>query len=268
MIIGLFIFSLSYLFQPPSPFYSIAHRGASAYAPENTMAAFNQAVKLGFDYVELDVRISKDGELIVIHDSNVKRTTDGEGFVSDLTVQQLKKLDAGSWFDEDFSGQTIPLLSEVLAHFGGKIGLIIDIKSPQKNKLMMKKLSELLNVFFEKGVNPQSIKVQSFQISEVKRFHRLCPEVSVGLLLNKPVDMFHLSSYRSFASFISVDQHLLSKSFINKAKSFNFEVYSWTIKSQSQFPVMEKLKVNGIISDEEKKDDKNDTFIAFFKEQR
>ncbi|WP_347862802.1 glycerophosphodiester phosphodiesterase [Salimicrobium sp. PL1-032A] len=92
----------------------IAHRGASGYAPENTMAAFRLAEKMGADGVETDVQLTKDGVPVLIHDENVRRTTNGTGFVQDYTFDELRKLDTGSWFSSEFTGLQIPSLEELL----------------------------------------------------------------------------------------------------------------------------------------------------------
>lgn len=92
-----------------------AHRGSKGTHPENTLAAFKEAVRVKADGIELDIQLSKDEELVVIHDGDVKRTTNGEGLVKDLTLKELKALDAGSWFDKAYSEETIPLFKEVLA---------------------------------------------------------------------------------------------------------------------------------------------------------
>ncbi|WP_244671118.1 MULTISPECIES: glycerophosphodiester phosphodiesterase [Bacillaceae] len=249
ILIGLAIMTISYFFQPLMPFQSIAHRGASALAPENTLASFEKAIELGFDYIELDVRLSKDKQLVVIHDANVLRTTDGEGLIEDLTVRDIKKLDAGSWFSPAFAGEKIPLLNEVLKKVSGKTGIIIEMKSPENQPGMTEILADMLNSY-----KPDNhIKVQSFHINEMKKFHQLAPEIPAGLLLSKHLDLFHLASYRDFASFLSVHHLLLSKSFINQAELFDYEIYSWTISKQYQFADMQRLGVHGIISDDEKK---------------
>ena len=100
----------------------IAHRGASAYAPENTLAAFELAVEQQADWFELDCTLSKDDEVIVIHDSDVDRTTDGVGNVCDLTLVELKALDAGAWFDGKFAGEPLPTLGETLDLAKDRIG--------------------------------------------------------------------------------------------------------------------------------------------------
>lgn len=123
---------------PPSPLV-VAHRGLLKDSPENTLANFSACLNLNIGF-EVDVQRSKDGELVCIHDSTIDRTTNGKGRVSDLTLAQLKELDAGSWFDSSFRGQRIPTLDEVLKliadHRGGKVLITIDFKSdPQDQRI-------------------------------------------------------------------------------------------------------------------------------------
>ena len=107
---------------------NFAHRGASHEAPANTLAAFLLAVDLGAEGIELDVHLSKDGHVVVIHDFDVAATTDGQGLVCDKTLAELKDLDAGSWFDPVFAGQRIPTLQEVIDAVGGRLLLNIELK--------------------------------------------------------------------------------------------------------------------------------------------
>jgi glycerophosphoryl diester phosphodiesterase len=106
----------------------MGHRGAMGTAPENTMASFKQAVELGVEAIELDVHLSKDGKLVVIHDETVDRTTDGTGEVAELTLAELKALDAGSSFDPKFAGERIPTLEEVLAWAKDVVPVVIEVK--------------------------------------------------------------------------------------------------------------------------------------------
>jgi glycerophosphoryl diester phosphodiesterase len=104
-----------------------AHRGASAWAPENTLAAFSAAIECGADGIELDVHLARDGVPVVIHDETLERTTDGRGPVAWMTSQQLLQLDAGSWFSSDFVGESIPTLDEALKTFGGQLRLNLEL---------------------------------------------------------------------------------------------------------------------------------------------
>ncbi|USK53360.1 hypothetical protein LIS82_17325 [Cytobacillus solani] len=264
LIIWLIISIFSFILHPLQPFQSIAHRGASFYAPENTMAAFQKAVDLGFDFIEFDVRLSKDGHLVVIHDADVQRTTDGVGYIGDLTVQEIKMLDAGSWYSPEFSNERIPLLEDVLKQFGGKIGLLIDMKSSENQPQLTKVLSDILMRYIDNGVKLSTLKVQSFNINEIKKFHELTPTISSGILLEKPLNILHFETYRKFASFLSVNHHLLSKSIIHQAKQYGFDIFSWTIKKQYQFQIMQRLGVNGIISDEECKESNSNLLTLIF----
>jgi len=108
--------------------YAIAHRGFSSAAPENTLAAFRKAVELRPDMMECDVRRSHDGHLVVIHDPTVDRTTNGKGAVADLSLAEIRRLDAGSWFGPAFAGERIPTLEEVLELARGKAKLIVEVK--------------------------------------------------------------------------------------------------------------------------------------------
>jgi glycerophosphoryl diester phosphodiesterase len=107
----------------------VGHRGASGYAPENTLASFGLALEQGADVVELDVHLSRDGEVVVIHDERLERTTDGRGFVHQHTLAELKRLDAGAWHEPRFAGERLPALSEVLEWAAGRAYLAIEIKN-------------------------------------------------------------------------------------------------------------------------------------------
>lgn len=110
-------------------FTIIAHRGASAYYPENTLASFEGAAALGADMVELDVQATSDGEVVVFHDEKISRCTNGRGRVADHTLTALRKLDAGSWFDKKFQGEKIPTLVDVLHLCRGRIAVNIEVKT-------------------------------------------------------------------------------------------------------------------------------------------
>ncbi|CAM4420285.1 glycerophosphodiester phosphodiesterase [Paenibacillus alkaliterrae] len=179
----------------------IAHRGASGYAPENTMAAFELAERLGADFIELDVRMSKDGELVVIHDKSVDRTTNKTGFVHDYTLRELQKMDAGSYFHADYAEETIVSLEEVMDRFYGRIGLLIEIKDPPLYPGIEKKLAavvlryKLLQAItgigrsgsFQgiEGIEGRAdIFIQSFDFKSTRRIHALLPDIPVAVLIH------------------------------------------------------------------------------------
>jgi len=114
----------------------VVHRGANKLAPENTMAATRKCIELGVEYVELDVRESEDGVLYILHDKTLDRTTNGSGPIREMHSTQIDKLDAGSWFSDEFTGERVPRLSTYLNEFKGKIKIYFDIKRCDLNKLI------------------------------------------------------------------------------------------------------------------------------------
>ena len=159
-----------------------AHRGVSGEAPENTLAAFKAAAESGAHGIELDVQLSKDGQIVVIHDETIDRTTNGTGYVKDMTSEQLRTYDAGSWFHPSFKGESIPSLEEVLdvvtAHHDSMI-INIELKNdlidyPQ----LEEKVLELLN---EKGMKEQTI-ISSFNPESLKKVRELDPDIETGFL--------------------------------------------------------------------------------------
>lgn len=121
----------------------IAHRGASAYAPENTLAAFRTAIDRGADWFELDCTLTSDGEVIVIHDDDVDRTTNGRGQVALQTLAELQALDAGTWFDPRFAGEKLPALGEALDLAKGRIGVYIEIKNAADDTALMQRILDI-----------------------------------------------------------------------------------------------------------------------------
>ena len=157
----------------------IAHRGASAYAPENTLASFELALRQGADAVELDAKLTQDGHIVVIHDQSVDRTTMHNGWVRDLSLAQLRKMDAGSHFDIAFAGETIPTLDEVFKAVGKLTFTNVELTNllspldnlPQKTAALVKRHKILPRVWFS-----------SFNPVALLRIHRLLPESPLGLL--------------------------------------------------------------------------------------
>lgn len=111
------------------PVFMVGHRGTVRFAPENTLTAFDKAIAMGARIVEMDVRMTADGHFVVMHDARVDRTTDGAGAVSDMTLAEIKALDAGSWFGAEFAGERVPTLAEALKHVKGRAGVDIDFKA-------------------------------------------------------------------------------------------------------------------------------------------
>lgn len=163
----------------------IAHRGSRGTRPENTLEAFREALKVASDGIELDVHLSKDGEVVVIHDETVDRTTSGKGYVKDMTVQQLKALDAGSWFDPIYSDARIPTLQEVLTlladnHFAGVLN--IELKT---DVFQYPAIEEKVLALAEPYLAQFSVIYSSFHYQTLKKIKALRGEAEIALLFSK-----------------------------------------------------------------------------------
>jgi glycerophosphoryl diester phosphodiesterase len=171
--------NLSLLRAPGAPLLRVGHRGARGHAPENTMASFTKGADLGVDAVETDIQLSKDGEIVLIHDHTVDRTTDGHGFVKDMTLAELKKLDAGGWYDPGFSGERIPTLAELLTWAKDRIGVALEIKNgPIYYPGIAEKTVRLVR---RHGMESQVILI-SFDHFVLREAKRIAPEIATGIL--------------------------------------------------------------------------------------
>lgn len=165
---------------------------AARYGPENTLHSFERALALGADVVELDVRLSADEQVVVIHDDTVERTTDGTGRVADLTLHQLQALDAGAWFAPDGAGQRLPTLEEALAWARGRVSLAIELKTePARPAPLAERVAELVA---RHGMADQVVVI-SFDHPSLARVRALAPTIRTGLLyVCRPVDPVALAA--------------------------------------------------------------------------
>jgi len=170
--------------------YVLAHRGASAYAPENTEAAFDRAIALQADGIETDVRASKDGLLVLVHDDRVDRTTDGEGRVEELTFDQLRRLDAGAPFNPRFAGERIPTVEAFLDRYGGRLPICLEVKQAGVEAQLVELVRQrgLLQPVPAEDVAPREqtalppISFSSFSFDSCLAVKQAAPEALVGFL--------------------------------------------------------------------------------------
>jgi len=162
----------------PGP-YVIGHRGASGYAPENTMVSFERALALRADAIELDVHPTRDGELVVIHDFTLDRTTSGTGPVAGHTLAEIQALDAGSWFGPAFASARVPALREVLAWARGRTKVVIEIKL---GPVWYPNIEELLLRELDRAAMRGDVLVISFDHFSVQKLKQLAPDVITGVL--------------------------------------------------------------------------------------
>jgi glycerophosphoryl diester phosphodiesterase len=229
-------------------FLDIAHRGASAAAPANTIAAFEKAVTLGADGIEFDVHLSADGVPVVIHDFAVDATTDGSGLVSEMPLAQLKQLDAGSRFDPAFTGERIPTLGEVLQAFGDRLLLNIELKStsPRDNGLER----AVVALVEERGLGKR-VLFSSFNPFSLRRAKKIAPHILTGLLYAPDLPL-----YLSRAWLAPLAPHearhpqhtMIDARYMDWARHHGYRVNAWTVDDPGEMRRLIDLKVDGIIT--------------------
>jgi len=197
----------------------IAHRGASGYEPENTLAAFRTAIEMQSDAIELDVQICKSGEIVVFHDRRLKRLTGAKGKIKRKKIAGLRKLDAGK-------GEHIPTLKEVLDLCDAKININVEIKSKRTAMTTAMIIRNSIRTGHWKNEN---FFISSFYFKELRRFHEVCPEIPIGLLYNrKPKNLKkRVKQFSPIAVHLNV-KHIKRK-WIELAHKFDLKVYVWTV---------------------------------------
>ena len=228
---------------------NIGHRGASAAAPPNTLAAFEKAIELGADGIEFDVHLSADGVPVVIHDFAVDGTTDGSGRVADLTLAQLRQLDAGSTFDPAFAGERIPTLEEVLKCIGGRLLLNIELKT---TSLRDNGLEQAVLAQVEQHGLGDRVLLSSFNPLSLRRAKRIAPHVPVGLLYGPdlPVPLRH--AWLAFAiphEARHPEHKMVDAHYVAWAQRRGYRVNVWTVDDPDEMRRLIDLGVDGIITD-------------------
>ena len=219
---------------------NIAHRGCSSIAPENTYSAWVKAIEAGADYYELDIQLSSDDSLMIMHDDTIDRTTDGSGLVSSLTYAQLRAVDAGSWFSPDFTGEKIPTFSEALelAKNNGSVGIVAEIKTTNLNVV-----PEVVAMIQSYGLQSRVI-VSSFTQSHITISKSLDPTIDVqlfGTINNALIDQVAAMNGEWVGSGGTITQAL-----IDYAHSKNVLFNAWTINSGPQMISLIALGIDGI----------------------
>jgi len=227
---------------------NIAHRGASSVAPANTLAAFEKAVELGADGVELDVHLSADGVPVVIHDFTVDATTDGSGRVGEMTLAQLKQLDAGSYFDPAFAGERIPTLEEVLELAGERLLLNIELKgtSPCDDGL-----EQAVAALIEQHGLGDRVLFSSFNPFSLRRVKRIAPHIPTGLLyapgLPLPLRRAWLAPLVPHEA-CHPEHTMVDAHYIAWTRQHGYRVNTWTVDDPEEMRRLIRLGVDGIIT--------------------
>jgi len=227
----------------------IAHRGANRVAPENTLSAFEEALRLGADGLELDILCSKDGHLVVTHNETLIELTGVKERVENCTLEELKSLDFGSHFSSDFRGEKIPTLEEVFELAGNKFWLNIEMKGKKiLDEGWEKKLVELI----ENRKLGEKIVISSFNIFALKRLQQLAPDLKRGYLYYEKQDPF--SKKAGFAGWIQPfslhpSKELILENTIDEYHQKNYQCWAWTVNDEAEMRKLSEQKVDALITD-------------------
>jgi len=220
----------------------VAHRGASGYAPENTLSAMKKAIEMNAEMSELDVQETADGEIILLHDNTLKKTTGVEGNIWEMNYADLKGLDAGSWFSEEYKNEPIPTMQEVIDLVKGKMKINIELKANGHEKMLAERTLRIVeaNNFLDQVV------FTSFKFAEADKIRELNPKAIVGYIfgrLPKDVDVFTAD-----VDILSVNIRTVDAEFMKKAKANGKVVAVWTVNKPEDMKRMIGLGVDQIIT--------------------
>ncbi len=223
----------------------IAHRGASGYAPENTLAAFRKAAELRARFIETDLRLTRDMHFVAIHDATLERTTNGRGAVAERTAKELRELDAGSWFSAEFAGERIPTLEEIFEFSGqADIGFYLEIKSGAAWALH----SALAGAMSEASGASRAVVI-SFDTTILENLMRLEATMMTGLLFDRPLPDAIERGQRLGARQLLPRGDLLTRELIEQAHHVDLQVVTWTLDEPAQMRAAIAAGVDGIMTD-------------------
>jgi len=214
----------------------MAHRGASGIAPENTLAAFRICLEYEPEWIELDVHCTADGEIVVMHDSTVDRTTDGSGAISALTLAEIKQLDAGSWKGEKFAGERVPTLQEVVELVGKKARLDVEIKSGTDTNYVAQRVIEILEAA---DVLSQSM-ISSFDVAAIKAAQALSRKPALALITSRAEDLGIARD--EGCGWLNLHHTQATADVIQQARAAGISVCVWTINELKRW---EEFKAKG-----------------------
>ncbi|MGK0465231.1 glycerophosphodiester phosphodiesterase [Clostridium sp.] len=224
-----------------------AHRGASAYFPENTILSFEKALEMGCTGIETDVQMTRDGVLVLIHDEMVNRTTNGEGLVADYTYSELNKLDAGSWMGEEFKGIKIPTVEELIYLVQDK-NIIIDFEIKSGVVIYENIEQKLIELIYKHRIVNKVI-LSSFNHYSIAKCNKISKEISTGVLymagIYKPYDYAKTVGANAIHPyFLAVNEEV-----IKQTKKHKIKVNVFTVDDEKYMKSFLEMKVDGIITD-------------------
>lgn len=245
--------------EPTATVTNIAHRGASAYAPENTLDAVRLGAEMQADLVEIDVQQTKDEQLVVIHDTTLSRTTDVEQKfperapwrVSDFTLEEIRTLDAGSWKDPRYTGAVVPTFAEVLDELERTAsGLLLEAKAPELYPGIAERIAGELQQrpqWMQPDPMAQHLVVQSFNWDFIRHFHGLLPAVQVGVLGAPTTDQ--LAEVATYSNQVNPHHSAATPEYVAAVHEHGMRINPYTVNDPALMRTLIANRVDGIISD-------------------
>jgi len=224
---------------------SIAHRGASGYAPENTFAAFRRALAMGVAFIETDLQLSRDARLVAIHDATVNRTTNGQGTVHDMTLAELRRLDAGSWFGSEFSGERIPTIEEIL-QFAKKHDVVFYLEMKPSGSWGGE--HALISALRDSGEIARTVVI-SFDAGILAGVRKIEPTLMTGLLFDGQIEKPLEKALEIGARQVAVRGDLVTARLLKEARVRDLQVVCWTVNQPAHLRLLAEAGVDGIMSD-------------------
>lgn len=219
-----------------------AHRGSSRAAPENTMAALSAAVEEMAEWAEIDVQETRDGQVVLSHDNTLKRVAGVNKRVADLSYEEVLKLDVGSWFSDEYKGEPMPALTQVMEFAKGKINLNIEIKNLGNDSQLPQKVLELIN---EYEMQEQCV-VTSTNMNYLSRIKELQPEIRTGHILSAAYGNYYSNAN---IDFISIRSNFVTESLMERSHEEGKAVHVWTVNTKNELERLKNLGVDNIITD-------------------
>jgi glycerophosphoryl diester phosphodiesterase len=223
-----------------------AHRGASGYAPENTMAAFQKALEMGADGIELDVHLSKDGHLIVCHDETLQRTTNGMGWIKDMTLEEIRQYDGGSWFNKTYLGEKVPVLQEVLDLIRStKILLNVEIK----NGIVIYPGIErkVINLIRRYGLEERTT-ISSFYHYSLVECKRIDPLIKTGVLYVAGWLEPWKYAKKIQANALHPIHYNINPAFLEGCRIYGLDINTYTVNEEKDMESLARMGITGMIT--------------------
>lgn len=243
---------------PEPPVDVVAHRGSSGAAPENTLAAIQLAIEQKADVVENDIQRTRDGELVIMHDTTLARTTDVEQVfpdrvpwsVGDFSLAEIKRLDAGSWFAPEFAGERVPTLAEWVNAVGQQAGMLLEPKAPELYPGIEADIDKELRSLpaFNRALNAGRVVVQCFNHVWLRAYKDRAPDVPVGLLFGTKPTEVEIAAAATWAQQVNPALGAIDQATVDQVHAHGMDINVWTVNAGSDMRRAINWRVDGVIT--------------------